>query len=101
MTHHCRKVWTLQLHHHKQTSIYVAQQEPGTAVVLRTECAMATGHLKLSPPTSVVNTVCYLHLLVHLETFPRTCRAGLLRLLLRLLDVLLPVLTVNRRGVHY
>lgn len=63
---------------------------------------MATGHLKLSPPTSVVNTVCYLHLLVHLEAFPLASCAGLLLwLVLRLLGVLLPALTVHRRGVHY
>lgn len=86
---------------HKQTClcVHVAREQPAAAV-LRTECAMAPGHLKVSPPTSVVDTVCYLHLLVHLETFPLTCCAGLLRLLLRLLDVFLPALTVHRRGVQ-
>lgn len=76
---------------------------PTPAAVLRTECAMATGHLKLSPPTSVVNTVCYLHLLVHLEAFLLDSCAGLLLfwLVLRLLAVLLATLTVHRRGVHY
>lgn len=73
-----------------------------SAAVLRTECAVATGHLKLSPPTSVVNTVCYLHLLVHVEVFPLASCAGLLLwLVLRLLGVLLAALTVHCRGVHY
>lgn len=61
---------------------------------------MATGHPKLSAPTSVVDAVCYLHLLVHLEAFLLTCCAGLLRLLLRLLGVFLSALTVRRRGVQ-
>lgn len=51
--------------------------------------------------TFVIYAVCYLHLLVHLETLSLTFCAGLLLLLLLLLGVRLLALPVHRRGAHY
>lgn len=100
MTHHCEKSLDVTAVPTKAGLCLWRTLTP--AAVLRTECAIATGHLKLSPPTSVINTVCYLHLLVHLEAFLLASCAGLLlRLVLRLLAALLPALTVHRRRVHY
>lgn len=50
--------------------------------------------------TFVIYAVCYLHLLVHLETLSLTFCAGLLLLLLLLLGVRLLALPVHHRGVH-
>lgn len=86
----------------KSRLVFMMHRSASSGITHRVRLGGETGVLKLSPPTSVINAVCYLHLLVLLEAFPLAARAGLLLCLaLRVLGVLLPALAVHRRGVHH